>query len=44
MTFYDFMMTRHLGEDSPAGDLAADMQRDNAFPKTGAYVQIRRHL
>lgn len=44
MNFYDYMMTHHYGEDSPAGDLAVDMQRDNAFPKTGTYDQIRRHL
>lgn len=44
MTFYDFMIMHHLGDDSPAGDFAGDMQRDDRFPKDGKYVKIRRHL
>lgn len=28
MSFYQWMITRYLGEDTPCGDLAYDMQRD----------------
>lgn len=44
MTFYEYMITHHLGEDSPAGDFVGDMQRDERFPKGGKYVQIRHYL
>ena len=32
--FKTFALCRHLGEDSPAGDLAQDMLNDDAFPMT----------
>ena len=34
MTFYTYMMRHHKGEDTPAGDLAADMKRtSDSFPR-----------
>lgn len=36
MTFYTFMMRNYQGQDTPEGDLAADMKRDKErFPKNG---------
>ena len=36
MTFYNFMMKNHLGEDTPCGDLAGDMRKDKErFPRNG---------
>ena len=33
MSFYDYMMQNHKGEDSPAGDLAEDMHSSrDTFP------------
>lgn len=44
MTFYDFMMSRYFGEDSPAGDLASDMRADEKFPKEGRHQKILTYL
>lgn len=44
MNFYEYMMTHHLGEDSPAGDLAEDMERDDSFPKIGRHRQVLNYL
>lgn len=51
MTFYRFMMRNHRGENTLAGNLAADMYRDRErFPKNGPYKfegwhrLIREHL
>ena len=51
MKFYTYMMRNHKGEDSPAGDLAADMYRDKeAFPRvselkvTGGHYLVRNYL
>ena len=32
MTFVQWLQARHLGKDTPFGDLAADVVRDKAFP------------
>ncbi|WP_277952692.1 YozE family protein [Listeria monocytogenes] len=32
MTFYDFLITYYLSENSPLGDLAHDVQLDGNFP------------
>ena len=33
MTFYDFVIEKYYGKDSPRGDLAYDMERDKkTFP------------
>jgi uncharacterized protein YozE (UPF0346 family) len=34
MSFYDWCMGKHLGRNTPAGDLAADMKHDVGFPRT----------
>lgn len=31
MTFYDFVIEKYLGKDSPRGDLAYDMERDKEY-------------
>ena len=33
MTFYEWMMTKYLGKDTPRGDLAEDMKRVKDFPE-----------
>ena len=36
MTFFTWMMRKHKGDATPAGDLAADMHRDKEhFPRNG---------
>lgn len=50
MTFYTFMMQNYYGKDTPEGDFAADMERDNGFPKkvtsksNNEYLMILDHL
>ena len=34
VSFYDYCIAMHDGEDSPLGDFTYDMQRDREFPKT----------
>ena len=32
--YYDWMMERYLGKDTPRGDLAGDMRRAGDFPRS----------
>lgn len=34
MSFYEWMLSRYEGKDSPRGDLAYDMKRSGDFPDT----------
>ena len=34
VSFYDYCIATHEGEDSPLGDFVSDMKRDSEFPKT----------
>lgn len=41
MSFYDYMIKNHLGEDNPAGDLAFDLSRTaDTFPKDSAEKRV----
>ena len=44
MTFYEWMMAKHLGKDTPRGDLAEDMKRVRDFPDTNTREAILWHL
>ena len=44
MSFYQWMITRYLGEDTPCGDLAHDMQRDGQMAGLDTLEEILRHL
>lgn len=51
MQFYDFMMKKHLGQDTPVGDLAYDMQYERErFPRNdesdhrAGRLTIKRYL
>lgn len=39
MSFYDFMISKYLGENSPLGDIAHDMEADGDFPRESADVR-----
>lgn len=44
MTFYEFML-RFEQEDSPMGDLAYDIKRDDQFPKRYKDIEkLRNHF
>lgn len=43
--FYDFMTDNYIKEESPAGDLARDINSDNSFPqKSTNRMEILDHL
>ena len=43
-SFYDYVRTLYDGEDSPCGDFAFDIQRDEEFPrKPGKYIDDSTH-
>lgn len=44
MSFYQWMITRYLGEDTPYGDLAHDMQHDGQMAGLDTLEGILRHL
>jgi uncharacterized protein YozE (UPF0346 family) len=45
VSFYKFMITNFLKDDSPAGDLALDMKGDRDFPRFSInYERCRDHL
>ena len=45
VSFYRFMISNFLEDDSPAGDLARDMKADSDFPRfSTGYERIRDHL
>ena len=44
MTFYEWMMAKYLGKDTPGGDLAEDMKRVRDFPETNTREAILDYL
>lgn len=44
MNFYDWMMMRYAGKDTPCGDLARDMKQDKGFPRDGSRSEILVYL
>ena len=44
MTYYRWMMTNYLNDDSPEGDLAHDMKHDIGFPKKAGRSGILTYL
>ena len=42
-TFYEWIIKYYIDSDSPAGDLARDMQRDSQCPKT-SFSALKRHI
>lgn len=44
MTFYDWMIARYQGKNSPSGDLADDMSSDKSWPAENIRAAILEHL
>lgn len=44
MNFYDWMINKYRGKDTPRGDLAEDMTKSKGFPKDGGYDSILQYL
>ena len=44
MSFYSWMICRHYGKDTPAGDLSWDMTYDRNWPEDNSYKAIHDHL
>ena len=44
MTFYEWMLNKYAGKNTPRGDLANDMERDKDFPKYGDRKAILSYL
>ncbi len=44
MTFYTWLIEKHLGKDSRTGDLAMDIASDKNFPRFGTLDKIMLHL
>lgn len=44
MNFYEWMLTRYAGKDTPRGDLAADMKHAGDFPDTCDRTVILNYL
>jgi len=44
MTFYEWMISRYDGKDTPRGDLAYDMKRSSDFPDTNDRDRLLRYL
>ena len=42
--YYDWMMERYLGKDTPRGDLAGDMCRAEDFPRSDDKETLLRYL
>lgn len=42
--YYDWMLKRYLGKDTPRGDLAGDMKRSGDFPRCDDKRRILRYL
>lgn len=42
--YYDWMMERYLGKDTPRGDLAGDMRRAGDFPRSDDKKTLLRYL
>lgn len=42
--YYDWMMERYLGKDTPRGDLAGDMRRAGDFPRSDDKETLLRYL
>lgn len=44
MTFYGWIVKKHLKTMAPVGDLARDMKDDDTFPRRAGYEKIRSYL
>lgn len=44
MDFYDWMIKRYEGKDTPRGDLAGDMKHEADFPKNAGRERILEYL
>lgn len=45
MGFYDFMIENYINDETPLGDLARDMQRDEQMPEDkNTDVKIKKYL
>jgi uncharacterized protein YozE (UPF0346 family) len=44
MSFYEWMLSRYYGKDTPRGDLAYDMKRSGDFPKTSNREALLNYL
>lgn len=44
MSFYTWMMKKHLDTEAPVGDLARDMEIDDEFPRDGGKGKIYLYL
>lgn len=42
--FKHWMLAKYAEQDSPRGDLARDIHRDEDFPKGNSLVRIREHV
>ena len=44
VSFYEWMLSRYAGKDSPRGDLTGDMKRSGDFPNTCDRAAILNYL
>ncbi len=44
MTYYRWMVRKHIKDQSPAGDLAHDMKMDPAFPRRAGRAEVLEYL
>ncbi len=44
MSFYEWMITKYDGQDSPRGDLAQDMKYDETFPTSSDKEVLLNYL
>jgi uncharacterized protein YozE (UPF0346 family) len=44
MSFYRWILKKHINTMAPVGDLARDMKEDSEFPREGGKKIIRQYL
>ncbi len=44
MSFYRWVLKKHINTMAPVGDLARDMKEDSEFPRDGGKKKIRQYL
>lgn len=44
MSFYRWILKKHINTMAPVGDLARDMKEDNEFPRNGGKKVIKKYL
>jgi uncharacterized protein YozE (UPF0346 family) len=44
MSFYRWILKKHINTMAPVGDLARDMKEDSEFPRDGGKKKIRQYL